>query len=200
MDLFPTAYCMVVLKSYLCIPMVLNFLQDSWTVLGAISWASHVIIFTSQELPVCGFFSCCQHNLWRPSLGLVLVVRGSAVLPPHSTCHHGISRTATWFPNWLKLVNCSWNYGSDDICKDGLSVCLHKKMRPIMNKREMSNIFSIFHDVHLEIITGSPVMKCCQCKWGKRTGLKGWHGFELSDLTFTTLEKLVSVGLWTYFG
>lgn len=102
-DLFPIAYNIVVLDSYLCIPKVLNFLQDS-PVLGAISSASHIIIFLNQDLAVCGLFSCCLHNLGRQSLGLVLVVRGSAVLPSYST-YHGISSTATWFPSWLKLVN-----------------------------------------------------------------------------------------------
>lgn len=46
----------------------------------------------------------------------------------------------------------------------------HKQMRPIMNKKEMSDIFSILHDVHIEIITGGPMIKYCQCKWVKRTG------------------------------
>jgi len=59
-----------------------------------------------------------------------------------------------------------------------------------MNKKEMSNIFNILRDVHLEIITGSPMIKCCQRKWAKRTGWKNelslnyltWHSLLLKNL------------------
>lgn len=66
-------------------------------------------------------------------------------------------------------------------------------MRPIMNKKDMSNNLSILHDVHLEIMTGGPMIKYCQCKWGKRTGWR--NDLSLNYLT-SHLLLLKNLYLW----
>lgn len=79
-----------------------------------------------------------------------------------------------------------------------------------MNKKEVSNIF--LNDVHLEIITGSPMIKCCQCKWGNRTDWRNelsvnyltWHSLLLENLSpwvcehtwDNCFEQMIINGAW----
>lgn len=54
----------------------------------------------------------------------------SVVFHFHSASHpQAVSRNVRLFQTCLKFANLSQSYGSKDICKNGLSACLHKEIR-----------------------------------------------------------------------